>query len=155
MIKKFCPRCNKIIDIDKQYCEKHQAEYDAYRAEQKRIANVKYDKTVRRERDKKYYDFYRSKHWEQVKLFIARKYKGLCLYSYLIDKEIMQADVIHHIVEIKADWDLRFDVNNLIPLSNRVHNQIHKRYADNKDEAQEFLKGLLTKWDSEFGGRGV
>ena len=152
MLIKYCPRCNTLIPYGKQYCDKHQAEHDEYMAGRKRIANIKYDKTVRQERDRKYYLFYHSKEWEQLKLYIGRKYKGLCLYSYLIDNRIVQADAIHHIVEIKDNWDLRLDLDNLIPLSNKVHNQIHMRYKGNKKEAQRFLKALLNGWNAEMNG---
>jgi 5-methylcytosine-specific restriction endonuclease McrA len=153
VIKKFCPYlgCKEVIDINKQYCDKHQPLYEAKKAESIRQRNIKYDKTVRLVRDKQYHDFYLSNEWEQLKVFINRKYKGLCLYSYLIDKQIVQADIIHHIVEIKEDWELRLSIANLIPLSNRVHNRIHLMYKDNREEAQAFLRRLLNQWKAEIG----
>lgn len=152
MLKKFCPRtnCKEVIAINQKYCDKHQAEYEQRRAESLRRSNRKYDKTVRQTRDKQYYSFYHSDEWERTKQFINHRYKGLCLYSYFVDKKIVQADTVHHITEIKEDWDLRLSIGNLIPLSHTAHNRVHKLYNTEKDKAQSLLKELLSKWEREM-----
>lgn len=150
-LKKFCPwrNCKQTIDITKQYCDTHHAEYAIKQAASMKLRQSKYDKTVRYTRDRQYHNFYLSDEWETIKAYINSKYKGLCLYSYLIDKKIVQADVVHHIVEIKEIWDMRLDIDNLIPLSHRVHSKIGQQYKDNKEEAQMFLRGLLVMWKEE------
>lgn len=81
-----------------------------------------------------------------MKAFILNKYHGLCVYSYLIEHKIVPADAIHHIVEIKENWDLRLKEQNLIPLSNSVHSKISRLYLTDKKATQTMLYGLLEQW---------
>lgn len=80
-----------------------------------------------------------------------RKYMGLDLYEYYINKQIVYAEAVHHIVELSEDWERRLDVGNLIPLTAGNHSMIHKLYQKDKKKAQQMLIGLLKQWEQEFG----
>ncbi|NFC89502.1 HNH endonuclease, partial [Clostridium botulinum] len=60
---------------------------------------------------------------------------------------------IHHIIELKEDWDKRLDIDNLIPLSDKVHKIVHRTYDrsdKDKKEMQELLRELKRKYQKEF-----
>jgi 5-methylcytosine-specific restriction protein A len=97
------------------YCETHAHVADTNKAER----NKYYDK----HRDKKYVDFYHSDAWEKLRLMALRRDRGLCVSCYKRNK-IVSADMVHHIVEVKANWMLRLTISNLVSLCNSCHSKI-------------------------------
>ncbi len=88
------------------------------------------------------------------KRYGKKKYNNLCLYSYYVDKEVKYCNVMHHIIELKEDWDKRLDIDNLIPLSDKVHKIVHRAYdrsTKDKKQIQELLRELKRKYEKEFG----
>lgn len=148
MLKKFCPwlGCNKIIPASARYCEKH----TRMAAEREAQRQARYDQSTRLTRDKKYHDFYLSPEWEKVRAYVMARYKGICVYSYVIQSKIAPAKEVHHIIPIRDDWSRRFDVDNLIPLSAAVHGQVEARYRQDKAKAQAELFGVLQEWKRRF-----
>lgn len=138
-LKKLCPRCNKLIDIDQKYCEEHQKQYEENRKQRHREYKSSRE-------DLKEQKFYKSKEWFQLKEHLKIKYKGMCVYSYLVENRIVPADTYHHIEPIKENWNKRLDVYNVIPLSESVHQKIHKLYDTDKEGTQKMLRDLLFKW---------
>ena len=136
--------CNRIISGHEKYCEEHKVLFEINCKEKHR-----HYKKFRR--DKREQSFYNSKQWKMLRDFIAVKYKGLCIWSYLIEDNIVSADVNHHIVPVKDDWSKRLDIYNIIPLSNRTHNMIHELYKKDKEGTQKILKDLIFKWNG-LGG---
>lgn len=144
---KMCSKvnCNKLIPINKRYCKAHELE----RIEDIKLNNRFYSKN---RTDIRELNFYKSYEWELVKKVITNMFKGICLYTYYTSNEIVKADVIHHIEELKESWDKRLDVSNLIPLSKAAHNKIYGAYKNKKDKAdmQKYLYELIIKYKSEF-----
>ena len=129
------------------YCEQHK-----YKAKQKESERQKYyDKNVRYKRDKKYADFYRSKEWENLRNYILSVHNGIDVYAYYVDKEIVIANTVHHIEELKENWNKRFDIYNLFPTSEGNHSRIHKLYLKDKKGTQKLLRELLERYRKEFG----
>lgn len=152
-LKKFCPKCGCIIDINKRYCDKCQQQQEVRQKER----HKEYDQSIRYVRDKKYHDFYISFEWEQLKIYLTSKYNGLCLWSYFVDKKIVALDMFHHIVPLKENWNLRLSESNIIPLSDSVHGKIERLYKTDKAkkiDTQRLLRESLVKWDS-LKGQGV
>lgn len=119
--------------------------------QEKKEKNRQYDKNVRKNKENKKYDsFYHSREWQRTRDIIIRKYNGLCLYSLIVDKKIVYADVVHHIIEIKSDWDKRLSINNLILLSHEAHNKIHEMYKKDKVRAMSLLYDCLECWKEEY-----
>ena len=150
-LKKLCGRsgCNQIIDIGVIYCDKHQKEYE----QREKQRNNEYKQ---RREDKKEQAFYSTDAWIRTRDYVKAKYKGLCLFSYFILKKIVYCDVVHHIEELKDHWELRLDANNCIPLSESVHQEIHKMYRNGKkNEAQKLLRELKIRWEGEMNGNRV
>lgn len=150
-LKKQCGRtgCNQIIDYGLIYCDKHQQEYE----ERQKQRHIDYK---RQRVDKREQAFYSSDSWLKTRDYVKAKYNGLCLWSYYLEKKIVFCDVVHHIVELKEDWELRLAEDNLIPLSDSAHQEIHSMIRQGKKkEVQTVLRELKKKWEVEMDGDRV
>ncbi len=140
--KKLC-RCGKVIEYKEKNCSSCIDLYNQERAE----TNKYYDKYIR---DKKSTAFYNSPEWIKTREYVLRKYKGLDLYAFFIEKKIVYADTVHHIEELRANWNRKLDITNLIPLSSSNHNVIHAMYEKDKEGTQRLLFSLLQRWAGEY-----
>lgn len=150
-LKKLCGRsgCNLIIDYGQTYCDKHQKEFD----ERQKQRHSEYK---RQREDKREQAFYCSEAWMKTKDYVKTKYKGLCIWSYHIDNKIIFCDVVHHIVELKEDWELKLNEDNLIPLSKSIHQEVHSVMRQNKrEEVQKILRELKEKWKGEINDNRI
>ncbi|MBD5643199.1 HNH endonuclease [Clostridium botulinum] len=145
-LKKLC-RCGKVIDYNKRMCDECKNRYDKSKKES-------YKEYKKNRKDNTEQKFYSNKEWITVRDIVRRKYNNICLYSYYILNEIKYVDYIHHIIELKEDWDKRLDIDNLIPLSDKSHKIVHRAYdrsAKDKKQMQELLRELKRKYEKEFG----
>lgn len=133
--------CNRIISGNKRYCTEHEEYFKLLKTEH----NQRYDKKIRRIRDKKYTVFYHSGEWERLRDTVIKKYKGLDLFAYYIENSIVAATIGHHIIELKEDWSKRLTIDNIIPVSDRSHKKLHLLYKQDKKGTQELLKKILQK----------
>jgi len=92
---------------------------------QTRESNKRYDSVSRDKRSEK---FYNSKPWRDLRDLAFKRDKGLC-QSCLKQRQYKPADVVHHIIEIKSDWEKRLDLENLDSLCHKCHNKIPKNIA--------------------------
>ncbi|MDT8718995.1 HNH endonuclease [Clostridium sp. 19966] len=150
MLKKLCSYagCRELVDYADKYCSKHRVI-----AEELRKQNYREYK-ARRE-DKKEQEFYNSKDWIAVRDYVLSFYCGLDLFEWYINNNIVGADTVHHIVEIKDNggWEHRLDFNNMFPCSKGIHNVIHaayKRGGKSKQDMQRLLLELCNKFKVEY-----
>ncbi len=143
--KKPCKKigCSGLATYPNKYCSMH------LEIEKQEIAkrNSFYDRNIR---DKECDEFYHSDDWIKSREYILKKYKGLDLYVYFILNEIVYADTVHHIEELKENWNRRLDINNLIPMSNPTHKKIHAMYKKDKAKTQNLLFKLIERWRKEM-----
>lgn len=145
MIQKICSKCKKLYPVGKSCpngCNSYnRKEYNRY-----------YDKHIRKNKD-----IYKSKQWEIVRRKCLNRYDNICLYTYFKYKKIVPATLVHHIVEITVDKTKAFDINNLIPVSELAHREIHKRYRDeNIKEVQKELHRHIKLYTTNYlRGEGV
>ncbi len=144
-LKKTCT-CGKVIDYSKQYCDDCTRKNEEYKAQRYKY----YDNNIR---DKQSTAFYNSLEWEATRAEVLRNHKGLDLYEYYINKKIVYADTVHHIVELKENWNRRLDISNLFPMSSSTHSMIHKLYKKDKKVTQKLLFELIKRWEKEYGIR--
>lgn len=131
-IKNMCPRCRRVIEYNQNLC-----------VECTSRKNKDYDRT---RRDKTSQAFYNSDSWRKIRAVVINKYHGLDLYELVINKQIVYADTVHHIEELKVNPDRALDPSNLIPLSASTHARIHKEYdkgASERKDMQRILFGIL------------
>ncbi len=110
----------------------------------KKMTNRNYDKNVRKSSDGEiYYNFYHSLAWQKCRVDIIKKYFGICLgcweEGFSNQSETL---IVHHIENLKSNWNLRLDKDNLIPLC-RYHHESDKH--DNV-EYWKLLKNKFEKW---------
>lgn len=148
MPKKICNfnGCHRIIPGNEKYCDEHKKIV-------KEISSENHKHYKSRRTDKKEQAFYNSKEWIIARDRTKRKFKGLCLYNYYVLNQIRYVDYVHHIVEIKEDWDKRLEEENLITCSDGIHKLIHNAYnksEQSKREMQELLRSLIERFNDEF-----
>ncbi|PXW88809.1 5-methylcytosine-specific restriction protein A [Pseudogracilibacillus auburnensis] len=69
--------------------------------------------------------FYKSRAWQRVRRLAYERDNGLC-QRCKSNGHLVKADVVHHIVEVKTDWDQRLELDNLESLCHSCHNKEHK-----------------------------
>ncbi|MGO3732065.1 MAG: HNH endonuclease signature motif containing protein [Vagococcus sp.] len=113
-IKKQCNHagCRILIDYDSSYCDKHKKRDRIYKKDE-------YSK--RKAKDEKYLRLYNSKRWRTTSK-IYRINHPICENCLSIGI-IKPVDVVDHIIEVKDDWNLRYEETNLQSLCHNCHNQ--------------------------------
>ena len=113
----------------------------------------KYNQYKHDRKDKQEQNFYSGRDWIRLRDMIRCKHNGMCVICYMKDKQITQQNVVHHIVELKENFDLRLDEENLICLCNNHHNQIHKLYDrddETKAKTQQWLQDVKRLFEEKF-----
>lgn len=141
MPKVICkyPGCNQLINKGEGYCERHKKKATASKKEEYKF----YDYN---RKDSKEWNFYKTSQWEYFRDDILDIYNHLDLYAYYVEHKIKCANTVHHIIEIKEDWDRRLDEENVFPLSEGTHRKIHNLYKKDKEGTQRLLKDLINKF---------
>lgn len=131
--KKICSVCKRVIDQDTE-CK--------CRVNQIAESNKQYDKYTR---DKKAHAIYESKPWRVIRKVIKVRDNGLC--QRCLDLKVTSPiEYIHHIVEVRSNYSLVYDLNNLIGLCSKCHGEVHSAYDrsdSEKKRTQIHLKGLI------------
>ena len=135
-MKKICPRCNRrLVSISKKYCEVCEAK-----------ANTRHKEYKRYRTDDKEQRFYSDPDWIRKREKIKYTDNGYCLLC-LNNNGHRTMDTVHHIVELKEDWNKRFDDNNLISLCESCHQVVHRQYKTcEKKKVQDKLKAILRRF---------
>lgn len=145
-LRKLC-QCGKIIDYNMKRCNQCEEKFK----QQKKESDRYYDKNVRRKRDKKYYNFYRSKEWEVLRKNVLSHYNHIDIYQLYINNKIVVANTVHHIIEVREDWNKRLDFDNMFPCSSETHSSdIDRLYNRDKEEAKKVLLRLLEKYKKDY-----
>jgi 5-methylcytosine-specific restriction protein A len=114
MLTKQCSRCHKIIPYGQTHCDKCLT----HKNENKKLRTKHYD----RKRDKQVKSFYNSADW----ITLSRVKIQQAQYKCEVCGEI--ATEVHHVVPVKADWGRRYDIDNLLALCVKCHNEKHDRF---------------------------
>lgn len=160
-LNKFCCRCDKIIPRRDKYCKECQKEIDR-KSKERFEAYLRYRKATGKDKeayrkyrtnrpDGEYQAFYSSKEWKNKRDKIMAKFKYIDLYAYYKNKEIIQASLVHHIHEIKEAYSERLSDDNLIAVSSKSHNEIHRRMNEGEREIViKELKEMVKQFELEF-----
>lgn len=119
--KKPCGKigCHNLVEYPRVYCHEHQEYEDRLKA----ARNKRYDKA--RAADKEY-KFYKSSKWIKFRNYIMQRDHYLCQMC-LQNNKLSDATVVHHIVPVRDNWELRLKENNVIAICDDCHNKIHKK----------------------------
>jgi len=151
-LKKLCSKtgCNKVVDDGIIYCKYHQQKWE--QQEKKRYKEYK-KRRMQDKEQKKYQDFYNSNEWKRVRDIVIAGCYSIDILEYYKTGKIIQGERVHHIIELEQDWNSRFDIFNLIYLTERNHRRVHEEYKKGnkeKKQMQELLFRLIDKWNNEF-----
>lgn len=103
---------------EKAYCKTH----EKIGEENRRDFTRKYNQYGR---NPEINSFYQSSAWKQLRSLAYNRDNGLC-QRCLKQGVIQQAHIVHHIVEVKDDWNRRLDIDNLESVCHVCHNREHK-----------------------------
>jgi len=133
MLMKICAKCGrKLPQGTKCICQNDR--HKLYNA-------------ARRDKDKN--QFYQSQSWRRLVAMVKARANGLDEYA-LSQGCLETGNTVHHIFTIDERPDLTLSLDNLIFLSAKNHNHIHKIYE--KDAAEKIL--LQAKLCEIVKGRG-
>ena len=121
MIQKLCPKCRQVyIPHYARMCAPC-AEKVIKKANENRDENrrARYRKYNREKRDQRSAEFYNSKEWKTLRL---AKLSRDCVCEVCREKP---AEIAHHIVPIREDWDRRLDYDNLLSVCAGCHEEKH------------------------------
>lgn len=134
-IYKRCPLCGKRIPEGSK-CDcvpKRYKEYD-------------------RTRDKEIQGFYRGGEWRRLSRFMAMRYQGLDVYELIHNNARVLGEAIHHIYPVDEYWDMRFDTERLIMLSESNHRKFHAMMkAGKKQQVIETLSFCVAEYKRRYG----
>ena len=108
--KKPCNYPGCISLVTERFCSNHKQQH-----------NKEYD---RYSRETSIVKFYHSAAWKRVRQLVLIRDNYLCQHC-LNNNSITPADMVHHIEEVKQDWNKRLELSNLISLCNSCHNKVH------------------------------
>ena len=107
--------CREYVELPDRYCEKHKGN-----------ADKTYNREVRYNKDNvRYARFYASSAWRKARR-IKLAQQPLC-EECLREGKITAATIVHHMIELKDDWNKRLDADNLESICQDCHNKKHKR----------------------------
>lgn len=105
------PSCRQLIPFTDGYCKKHNPSQE-------------YNRT-RAKRDPEYLKFYKSKAWIGARKNALIRDDYLCV-SCLNTGLYTTAQLVHHKVEVRDDFEKRLDPENLESLCESCHQKIHR-----------------------------
>lgn len=106
----LCVKCKKKIPFKTTRCDECQKEYNKLKEER---------------RDKTRAQFYTSYRWQQLRARVLEDNNYMCVKCKEQGK-VTVATEVHHIEHIANNWDKRLDYDNLMPLCESCHDDIHR-----------------------------
>ena len=128
MLRTVCIKCNRKLNQG----EKCKCSYARHK---------EYDRFNRNTEAK---EFYHSKEWIKLTAMSKNKCNGLDLFELYENNKIIKGELSHHIIPVEDDSTKKLDVNNLIYVSQRTHNYIHKVYSSSLEEKRKLQKKLFN-----------
>lgn len=140
----------KLMKCKKNGCVNliKESQIDIYCSEHKDCAKESYRKYKKARSDKEQQAFYSSKKWRDKRKEVFNHDFGLCINCLVNKRNGVKADVVHHIVELKENENMKLDNSNLICLCNSCHAYIHTKYRLKKD--REIMQDKLRKINEDF-----
>lgn len=95
-------------------------------------------------RNKSEHEFYYSTEWKRIATAARQRANYTDEYLLRYDGRAYEANLVHHIYPIKERPALQLDLGNLVVVSNRTHEMIHRAYAKGGDEKEKMQEKLLA-----------
>lgn len=122
--------------------------------QKKRLDNYRdyHQRRIQDEAEKERVTFYQSDEWEQCRNAVASHQFNLDLYEWS-KGEVIQADLYHHVIEVRDSTEDRIDIHNIIGLTQGNHNKIHaymNKGFKQKRDMQNKLMDILERFENEY-----
>lgn len=144
MIYRKCTQCHvRVPEYSKCKCERE------IRRESLRLYD---ERRMMDERSKASAIFYKGATWLRCRNSVGNRQYWIDLIEWN-KGNIVEVEVFHHIIEVKEDWSLRLDRDNIIGLTQRNHMRVHAMMSkSDKDKAliQDALRELIYKFNKEY-----
>lgn len=98
------------------------------------MASSKYYNKYKRNKERQ--RFYQSKAWGEARSLALKRDNYLCVQCFKAGT-IKQADVVHHIVEVKDDFTKALELDNLESCCHKHHNAVHKKRSEQQEKRVE------------------
>ena len=156
MILKLCSRCKKnLVPLGTSVCKECEEKYKTEKRDRDRKDYYKKYNESRSDIEKEMQLFYASSEWQSMREFILSKYKYIDIWEYYENHNIVEANIVHHIIETKVNPALKMDKYNLVPCSYKTHQMFHNilKYGteEEKEELRKKLREYCERFRKEFG----
>ncbi len=150
-LMKYCNRtgCNRLVPQGIRYCTVHTTDH----TEENRQRHREYDAHCRNQKSKR---FYNSAQWKAARAAVLARDAGIDIYLYIMERRVVPADTVHHIIEVAEDDSKRCDMDNLISISERTHSMLSVAYkdAEKKKAMQCLLRECMNEYKKRCSGGG-
>ena len=92
-------------------------------------------------RDK--YAFYHSAEWKRLVQAVKIRDGGIDRYAWQVHHVYQRGRIVHHIIPIEEAWDRRFDMDNLILVSDSSHGEIHAQLKAGGESRERVIRTCL------------
>ncbi|WP_321994237.1 hypothetical protein [Clostridium butyricum] len=107
---------------------------------------MKINKKIKNRKDD---SLYNTKRWKKLRKNILDDYDNICLWSLYVQGKTLEADRVHHIVEVLEDETLVYEYDNCFPLEKYNHYYIHELYKSRyKEQIRELLRKMLRDYNN-------
>lgn len=146
MLYSLCNRCGTRIPYRSKYCDKCLSVVMEEKQHRHKVKSSKYnaDRYYRDRENNSYRLFYSSKAWRDKRKEILERDNHACAICSELYRITMAQDV-HHILNLRENYDLRLDNDNLISLCSDHHKMVHSFGADNKEKLLKLVEHLKLK----------
>ena len=101
--------------------------------------------------DKRCTDFYNSKEWKRARAMTISRDDGIDIWEYMKTGRVQPGNVVHHIVSVIDNPELKCTLSNLVTVSPQSHREIEKLYnKGNKQLVQPILQGEVDRRTALF-----
>lgn len=100
-------------------------------------------------RDKEAKAFYDSDAWKKCREVVLKRDDYLC-QDCLEKDDLIPADMVHHIEELRDNPDRALDINNLKSLCNSCHNKYHPRYKPKEKPKSSKINVIKARKNPEM-----
>lgn len=133
-LKKICLDCGVIISYENNRCDKCSSRF--------RNKQLKAMKGYNQRRDSEVYSFYESAEWSKTREVV--KTRDACMCQLCLSDGIgKEAQLVHHVDELKESWERRLDPTNLISLCDSCHKKVHSWYSKSEN-SKTYMKAKLN-----------
>ena len=101
--------------------------------------------------DKSCTDFYNSKEWKAARAMTIARDDSIDVWEYMKSGRVQPGNVVHHIVSVIDNPELRCTLSNLVTVSPQSHREIEKLYnKGNKQLVQSILQEEVDRRTALF-----